>query len=39
MVVEELEVLKHVRTVKEHNIDNGLQKARKIMISVSYFLI
>lgn len=36
MVVEGLEALKQVLNVKDQNMDNELQKARKTMISVSF---
>lgn len=35
MLVEELEELKQILTVKEQNMDNGLYKARTILISVT----
>ena len=39
MVDEELEALKQVLTIKEQNTEYGLQKARKTLISVSFFII
>lgn len=34
-LIEELEVLNKILTVKERNADNWLQKARKTLINVS----
>lgn len=39
MISEELEALNHVLTVKEKDTNNEQQKVRKILISVSYFLL
>lgn len=35
MLVEELEILNKIRTIKEQEMNNELQKARRALISVS----
>lgn len=37
MLIEELEALNQILTVKEREMNNELQEARKTLISVSYF--
>lgn len=39
VIVEELEDLNQVLTVKEQDMNNGMHKTRKTFISVSCFLV